>query len=89
MKRIYIITILFLNLGFLLYSQNSVSNDYSFKNPFRIYDVDKYYVGYTNQYDHKVIVVIDLFRDVIYKVPLRKKVLRKLISFLHKIEKNI
>lgn len=50
---------------------------------------DKYYVGYTNQYDHKVIVVIDLFRDIIYKVPLRKKVLRKIISFLHKIEKNI
>ena len=50
---------------------------------------DKYYVGYTNQYNHKVIIVIDLFKDVIKRVPLRKKVLRKLIFFLHRIEKNI
>ena len=46
MKKIYIITILFLTFSFLLYSQNAVSNDYSFTNPFRVYDVDKYYVGW-------------------------------------------
>ena len=46
MKRIYIITILFFTFSFLLYSKDSVSNDYSFTNPFRIYDVDKYYVGW-------------------------------------------
>lgn len=46
MKKIYIITILFFNCYFLLYSQDASSNDYSFTNPFRVYDVDKYYIGW-------------------------------------------
>ena len=46
MKKIYIITILFFNCYFLLYSQDALSNDYSFTNPFRVYDIDKYYIGW-------------------------------------------
>ena len=41
-----------------------------------------YDVGYTNQYGHEVILVIDLlYRE---KIPLKKRILNSLISFLQK-----
>lgn len=45
----------------------------------------KYSVGYINQYNHEVILIIDNIYTEIYKVSKRKKVLTKLISFLQKI----
>lgn len=43
----------------------------------------KYEVGYKNSYDHEVILIINVY-EIWYppKVSIRKKVLRKLISFL-------
>lgn len=49
----------------------------------------KYFIGFKNQYNHEVILIIPLNYDLFYKKPLRKKVLTKLISFLQNIEKNI
>ena len=42
-----------------------------------------YYVGFVNQYDHVVVLVIKLiyFKE---RQPLRKRIKRKLISFLEK-----
>ncbi len=49
----------------------------------------RYYVGYKNQYNHEVILVIPLKYEMFYKRPLRKKVLMRFISFLQNIEKKI
>lgn len=50
--------------------------------------VSGYYREYTpgsqNQYNHKIILVIDNIYTNTYKVPLKKRLLRKLISFLEK-----
>lgn len=49
-----------------------------------VYDFfDKFSPGYKNQYGHVVVLTIDLF-NLIHKVPLRKKLIRKLISLLKK-----
>lgn len=51
-----------------------------------VYDFSKkYHVGFKNQYNHEVILTIDVYKELIYKCPFIKKVLRKIISFLHKI----
>lgn len=50
--------------------------------------ISNYYEGYINQYGHIVVLVIDIYKDLIYKEPLRNKVIRKFISFLHKLEKK-
>lgn len=44
-----------------------------------------YYIGYINQYNHKIIDIIPNVYLKNHKVSLRKKVLKKLISFLQKI----
>lgn len=44
----------------------------------------KYEVGYVNQYDHEVIMIIDVYNDLLKKVSLKKRVITKLISFLQK-----
>ena len=46
-----------------------------------------YYIGYINQYNHKIIDIIPNVYLKKNKVPLKKKVLKKLISFLQKINK--
>ena len=46
-----------------------------------------YYIGYINQYNHEIIDIIPNVYLKNYKVPLRKKVLKKLISFLQKLNK--
>lgn len=51
--------------------------------------VPNYEVGDRNSYGHVVIMVIDIYKELIYKQPLSKKVLSRLIGFLHKIEKKI
>lgn len=50
--------------------------------------VTNYEEGFVNQYGHIVVLVIDIYKDLIYKEPLRNKVIRKFISFLHKLEKK-
>lgn len=54
-----------------------------------IYDYfDKYYVGYVNQYNHEVILVIDIYKDLIKKTSLKTKVIRRTIRFLQKFDKE-
>lgn len=48
--------------------------------------ITKYEVGYVNKYGHKVVDVIDL-RSIFYKEPLKNKVIKRVIAFLHKLEK--
>lgn len=50
-----------------------------------------YYVGYKNQYDHEIILIIDIYNEFtqFYKMPLKKRVIKKLISFLHKLDKKL
>ena len=49
---------------------------------------NSYYVGKINQYGHKIVYVEKLVYEN-YKLPLRHRLLRKLISFLEKIERRI
>ena len=48
-----------------------------------------YEVGMNNRYGHTVILVIKLRYETFHKMPLRRKVLTKFISFLQNIEKRI
>ena len=45
-----------------------------------------YYVGYINQYNHKIVLIIDniLENFYIYRPPLKKRIIKKLINFLEK-----
>lgn len=47
----------------------------------------KYYEGYINHYNHRIILIIKDIDFYIPKVPKKKMVLKKLISFLQKLEK--
>lgn len=49
--------------------------------------IPKYEVGFVNSYKHVVVLTIDLYKDIIYKTPLKTRVIRRLIAFLHKLEK--
>lgn len=50
----------------------------------------KYEVGYVNQYNHKIVFVKDNVYEFQYKrSSLRLKVIRRLISFLQKIERKL
>lgn len=52
-----------------------------------IHDIfERYYVGYINQYNHEVILVIDIYKDLIKKTPLKTKVINWLIRFLQKMK---
>lgn len=49
----------------------------------------KYYVGYFNQYNHEVVLLIPLIYTVYRKKqPFLKKVLKRLISFLQNINEK-
>lgn len=49
-----------------------------------------YNIGYVNKYNHKIILVIPISNLIYkYKVSPLRKVLRKFISFLQKIEKKL
>lgn len=47
---------------------------------------DKFKVGFKNQYEHEVILVIDIYKDLFKKTPLKTKVIRRLIRFLQKFD---
>ncbi|MDD6224162.1 MAG: hypothetical protein PUB18_04085 [bacterium] len=46
-----------------------------------------YFIGYVNQYNHEVIIIIDNIYLSSYKVPIKKKVLTRAISFLQKLNR--
>lgn len=48
---------------------------------------NRYYVGYINQYNHVVIMTIDVYKELIYKPKLKNKVLSRLIRFLQRLNK--
>ncbi len=43
-------------------------------------------VGYINQYGHEVILTIDLYKEY-HRVPLKKRLITKAISFLERYNK--
>ena len=43
-------------------------------------------VGYMNGYGHEIVLIIDIFDSFFHKEKLKKVVIRKLISFLHRLE---
>ena len=50
-----------------------------------------YEVGYINQYNHKIIIIIPLSNFLTHyrKITIPHKVIKRLISFLQKIEKKL
>ena len=44
-----------------------------------------YSIGYRNGYNHEIILVVDIFKDFFYKEKFKNVVIKKLISFLHKL----
>lgn len=48
-----------------------------------------YYVGYKNQYGHEVVCIIDYYKVFYKPVSFRKRVVRNLISLLHKLDNKI
>lgn len=61
---------------------NPNTNTYYYKH---IYDTfNRYHVGYVNQYSHKVIIVIDIYKDLFDKPSIKVKVIKRLIRFLQK-----
>lgn len=63
---------------------NKNKNEYYFKKIKGGYC--KYYPGYVNQYNHEVILVIDI-SDLIYKKPLKLRLIKRTIRFLEKFDK--
>lgn len=47
---------------------------------------DKFKVGFKNQYNHSVILVIDIYKEILYREPLKNKVINRLIRFLQNIK---
>lgn len=48
-----------------------------------------YHIGYENQYGHEVILIIDHFKDYVRPISFRKRAIKKVISFLQKLDKKI
>lgn len=46
--------------------------------------VDRYFIGYKNQYNHEVIDIVYVYNELIYKEPLKSKVIKRIIRFLQK-----
>lgn len=63
---------------------NRNKKKYYFKK-YRVFIENKYEVGYVNQYNHEIILIIDI-RDFYYKTPLKKRLIKRFIRFLEKIE---
>lgn len=52
-----------------------------------IYDfIDKYYIGYINQYNHEIVLIIDNVNFYIRKDKLKKRIVKKVIRYLEKIK---
>lgn len=65
---------------------NEKKNDYYYK-ILHNFSYKKYYMGYKNQYDHEVVLVIENICFKKNKTKLKNRVLTILISFLQKINK--
>lgn len=67
---------------------NPNKNTYYFKYVNNIFDL--YYVGKKNQYNHIVILVINLYKEnIICKQSILKRVLNKIICFLQNIYRKL
>ena len=44
----------------------------------------RYYVGYRNQYNHEVVLIIDRVDIMVKKDPLKTRVLTRIINYLQK-----
>ena len=64
---------------------NPNKNTYYYKKTKETYS--NYYVGFKNQYEHEVVVIINDYENKRYKISLKNKVLKRLISFLQKLNK--
>lgn len=54
-----------------------------------VFNLDNYFVGKKNQYNHEVVLVIWLYKDIIKKDSFLKKVISKLICFLQYINRKL
>lgn len=63
------------------------SNVYYYKVVYNFFD--KYYPGYTNSYGHVVILVINIYKELIHKDSMFKMVLSHFIGFLQKIYRKL
>ena len=52
---------------------------------YKLVKFNNYNVGYVNQYGHRLVLVVDIFKDFFYKEKFRNVVIKKLISFLHNL----
>lgn len=55
-----------------------------------VFYADKFYIGYKNQYNHEVILIIDI--DVLTyhtHVSFRKRLIKRLLRFLEKINQKL
>lgn len=48
-----------------------------------------YYIGYINQYNHEIVLTINLEKEILHKPTIQKRVITKTISLLHKLEKKL
>lgn len=55
---------------------------------YRTLNID-FYPGYVNQYDHKIIYILDLPKEIYYKPTPIKRFVKKLIRILNKIDKKL
>lgn len=68
----------------LIVYHNIPKNTYYYK---IIYDfIDKYYVGYKNQYNHEIVLIIDNVNFYIRKEKMKKRIIKKLINYLENIK---
>jgi len=74
-----------MNYKFIIVWLNRNNNEYYFKKVKGTYI--KYYVGYVNQYNHEVLLVIDI-HDFYSKnkLPLKTKLIDRLIGLLNKLK---
>lgn len=66
---------------------NTKKNTYYWKYISNI--IPRYTEGYVNSYGHKVILVINLYKDILHKPTFKKKVLSRLIGFLQHIHNKL
>ena len=54
-----------------------------------VFNYGQYYLGYKNQYNHEIVLIIYLYNDILKKDSFLKRVLNKIICFLQKIYKKL
>lgn len=65
------------------FNPNKLSYYYSYVSGF----YQDYYVGFKNQYNHSIIMIFELVHNST-RQPLKKRLIRRLISYLEKVERR-